>query len=99
MAEQDAVLAGGPPTYAPVGGAGPVDGIGRLLAAVGLSVHLAAAGLLPEGHTDYVVDQGAEVGRPSRLVCGCDVRSGRAVATSVGGSVVAVARGEVRPPG
>ena len=68
-------------------------------AAVGLGVHLAAAGLLPEGDSAYVVEQGAECGRPSRLECTVTVRAGVAVATTVAGAVVPVARGEVRRPG
>ncbi len=68
-------------------------------AALGLGVCLAAAGLLPEGDSAYVVRQGAEVGRPSTLRCTVRVERGRAVATTVAGSVVPVARGEVRRPG
>jgi len=67
-------------------------------AALGLGVHLAAGGLLPEGPTAYVVRQGEQVGRPSLLRCTVTVRDGRAVATTVAGSVVPVARGEVRRP-
>jgi len=67
-------------------------------AAVGLGVVLAAWGLLPDGESGYVVSQGAEVGRPSTLRCGVLVEGGAAVATSVAGSVVPVARGEVQRP-
>lgn len=67
-------------------------------AAVGLGVHLAAAGLLPDGASTYVVRQGQEVGRPSTMTCTVQVRDGRAVATTVAGRVVPVARGEVRRP-
>ncbi len=68
-------------------------------AALGLGVFLAAAGRLPEGLTSYVVAQGAECGRPSTLRCTVQVEDGRAVATTVAGSVVPVARGEIRRPG
>ena len=67
-------------------------------AAVGLGAFLAASGLLPEGETAYVVAQGGERGRPSSLRCTVRVADGAAVATTVAGSVVPVARGEVRRP-
>lgn len=65
-------------------------------AAVRLGVHLAAAGLLPDGTTAYDVHQGAELGRPSLMHCTVPVEDGRAVATTVGGSVVPVASGLCR---
>lgn len=68
-------------------------------AALGLGVFLAASGRLPEGASSYVVAQGAEVGRPSTLRCTVQVEGGRAVSTTVAGSVVPVARGEIRRPG
>ena len=67
-------------------------------AAVGLGAYLAAAGLVPDGETAYVVRQGAEIGRPSTMRCTVRVAGGRAEATTVAGSVVPVARGEVRRP-
>ena len=67
-------------------------------AAVGLGVYLAATGLLDDGEHDYVVRQGAEMGRPSTLTCTVEVRAGRAVRTTVTGSVVQIARGEIRVP-
>ena len=68
-------------------------------AALGLGVFLAAEGLLDDGENAYVVAQGAEIGRPSRLECTVQVQDGAAVETSVAGGVVPVARGEVvRPP-
>ena len=67
-------------------------------AAVGLGAYLAGAGLLRDGEASYVVRQGAELGRPSTLRCTVRVQAGAAVATSVAGGVVAVARGEVRRP-
>lgn len=68
-------------------------------AALGLGVWLAAAGLIPaDGPSSYVVEQGAEMGRPSRLEC--LVRTSAAAATSVQvtGSVVPVAEGRIRVP-
>lgn len=67
-------------------------------AAVALGPYLAAEGLLPDGPTAYVVRQGAELGRPSTMHCTVEVVGGVATAATVGGSVVPVARGEVRVP-
>lgn len=67
-------------------------------AAVGLGAYLAAAGLVPDGDTAYVVTQGLEVGRPSTMRCTVRVVAGAAVSTSVAGAVVPIARGEVRRP-
>ena len=67
-------------------------------AAVGLGVFLAASGVLADGEHAYVVRQGAELGRPSTLRCTVRVEGGTATATTVAGTVVPVARGEVRRP-
>ncbi|MCA1722179.1 MAG: PhzF family phenazine biosynthesis protein [Actinobacteria bacterium] len=67
-------------------------------AAVGLGVHLVVSGLLPTGETSYDVTQGVEMGRPSLLHCTVQAQDGRPVRATVGGSVVPVARGEVRVP-
>ena len=64
-------------------------------AALALGVHLVAEGLVPaDGTTSYVVDQGAEMGRPSRLECQVDAAAGAAVRARVRGRAVAVSRGE-----
>ncbi|MDP9182315.1 MAG: phenazine biosynthesis protein PhzF, partial [Actinomycetota bacterium] len=42
--------------------------------------------------------QGVEMGRPSALACTVDVLGGKASRTTVSGSVVPVARGEIRVP-
>lgn len=70
-------------------------------AALGLGVWLVASGLLPgEGESGYVVLQGAEIGRPSRLECTVTASGGAAVSATVTGSVVPIARGEITvPPG
>jgi trans-2,3-dihydro-3-hydroxyanthranilate isomerase len=69
-------------------------------AALGLGVYLAASGLLGDGEHAYVVEQGYEMGRPSTLRCTVSVVGGNAVSTTVSGSVVPIARGEIRvPPG
>jgi trans-2,3-dihydro-3-hydroxyanthranilate isomerase len=67
-------------------------------AAVGLGVHLVVSGLLPDGETAYDVTQGVEMGRPSLLQCTVTAEGGRPVQTRVGGSVVPIARGEIRVP-
>ena len=67
-------------------------------AAVGLGVFAAASGLVGDGEHAYVVAQGLEMGRPSTLRCTVRVEGGQAVATTVAGGVVPVARGEVRRP-
>jgi trans-2,3-dihydro-3-hydroxyanthranilate isomerase len=68
-------------------------------AALGTGVWLVAAGLLaPEGTSSYVVQQGEAMGRPSVLSCTVTASGGRAVAATVRGAVVPVARGRIRVP-
>jgi trans-2,3-dihydro-3-hydroxyanthranilate isomerase len=68
-------------------------------AALGTGVWLVAAGLLaPEGTSSYVVAQGEAMGRPSVLSCTVTASGGRAVAATVRGAVVPVARGRIRVP-
>jgi trans-2,3-dihydro-3-hydroxyanthranilate isomerase len=68
-------------------------------AALGLGTWLVASQLLTgDGASDYVVDQGIEMGRPSRLMCTVVAESGRAVRGTVSGHVVAVAQGRITPP-
>lgn len=68
-------------------------------AALGLGVWLAAAGhVSAEGETPYVVIQGVEMGRPSRLACVVRCVNGLAVECRVTGSVVPIAEGELRRP-
>ncbi len=81
------------------GGIGVAEDPATGSAALGLGVYLAATGLLGDGEHLYVVQQGYELGRPSTLTCTVDVVGGTAVRTTVGGSVVPVARGEIRVPG
>lgn len=64
-------------------------------AALGLGVYLVAEGLMPgDGTNSYVVEQGAERGRPSRLHCEVTAKDGAATEVRVRGRVVPVARGE-----
>lgn len=80
------------------GGVGVPEDPATGSAALALGVFLAAAGVVGDGTHPYVVEQGREMGRPSRLTCTVEVAAGAAVRTTVGGSVVPVARGEVRLP-
>jgi len=65
-------------------------------AALALAVYLVDRGLLPgDAASTFTVAQGAEVGRPSSLEVTVEAAGGAAHRTSVGGSVAAVARGEL----
>lgn len=80
------------------GGVGIAEDPATGSAALGLGVFLAASGLLPDGGHDYVVTQGVEMGRPSTLACTVEVVDGGATRTTVSGTTVPVARGEIRVP-
>ena len=80
------------------GGVGVMEDPATGSAALGLGVFLAASGLVADGIHDYVVEQGYEMGRPSTLSCRVEVQDGHVVTTTVCGSVVPVARGEIRVP-
>jgi trans-2,3-dihydro-3-hydroxyanthranilate isomerase len=68
-------------------------------AALGLGVWLAACDrVAADGETSYVVRQGIEMGRPSRLECVVRCSGGEAVEGRVSGSVVPVGEGRIRPP-
>jgi trans-2,3-dihydro-3-hydroxyanthranilate isomerase len=68
-------------------------------AATGFGAWLAASGYVPgDAETAYVVMQGLEVGRPSRLDGTVVTRDGAAVECRVSGRVVAVASGTIRVP-
>ncbi|MGH3743314.1 MAG: PhzF family phenazine biosynthesis protein [Mycobacteriales bacterium] len=67
-------------------------------AATGLGAWLAAEGVVGDGEASYVVEQGAEMGRPSTMRCAVVVRDGAAVECRVAGSVVAVASGTLSVP-
>jgi trans-2,3-dihydro-3-hydroxyanthranilate isomerase len=66
-------------------------------AAAGLGMALAATGLLPDGG-HYLIRQGLEMGRPSRLVGRVEAAAGRATRCYVSGQVHPVARGRIRTP-
>ena len=68
-------------------------------AAAGLGVALVAAGHAdPEAATDFVVDQGVAMGRPSELWGTVDASAGVASLVRVAGKVIPIARGEIRVP-
>jgi trans-2,3-dihydro-3-hydroxyanthranilate isomerase len=67
-------------------------------AALGLGVYLAASGLVPDGTTDYRIEQGAEIGRPSTLYGTVTAAGGTVSRVSVRGAVVPIATGEITPP-
>ena len=68
-------------------------------AALALGVFLVDAGLLPaDGESAYGVDQGAEIGRPSRLSCSVTAERGQATRTTVTGGVAPVSSGRIAIP-
>lgn len=80
--------------FAPAGGVLEDPATGS--AAVALGVFLTGRGVLSgQGQTGFVIAQGAEIGRPSELGVLVRARGGAAVETSVYGSAVAVAKGEL----
>jgi trans-2,3-dihydro-3-hydroxyanthranilate isomerase len=81
-------------------GSGVVEDPATGSAALGLGVWLAACGYVAAaGETSYVVVQGIEMGRPSRLECVVQCEGGVAVQGRVTGTVVPIAEGHIcRPP-
>jgi trans-2,3-dihydro-3-hydroxyanthranilate isomerase len=80
-------------------GVGVVEDPATGSAALGLGVWLAACGrAAADGETSYVVNQGLELGRPSRLACVVRCEAGVAVESRVSGSVVPIAEGHIRRP-
>lgn len=67
-------------------------------AAAALAGYLAAARPAGNGTLRWVVDQGVEMGRPSRLHVECDRAEDRITAVRVGGSSVMVAEGRLAVP-
>jgi trans-2,3-dihydro-3-hydroxyanthranilate isomerase len=68
-------------------------------AALSTGVWLVAVGLLPpDGTSDYVIDQGVQLGRPSVLTGTVRAAAGRTESASVRGAVVPVAAGRIRVP-
>jgi trans-2,3-dihydro-3-hydroxyanthranilate isomerase len=79
--------------FAPVGGVDEDPATGS--AAGPLALHLARHGLIAFGD-EIEIEQGAEIGRPSRLFARVDGSSDAVERVEVGGSAVIVARGEFR---
>lgn len=80
-------------------GSGMVEDPATGSAALGMGVWLVASGLLPgEGESEYVVEQGHEMGRPSTLECRVTARGGVVVSATVTGRVVPIAHGEIAVP-
>ena len=80
-------------------GSGVVEDPATGSAALGFGVWLAVSDLVPDNATtSYVIRQGIEMGRPSRLECAVTREDGRIVRTTVRGRVVPVARGEITAP-
>jgi trans-2,3-dihydro-3-hydroxyanthranilate isomerase len=68
-------------------------------AALGLGVWLVAAGLLsPDGTSEYTIQQGMAIHRPSTLECTVTASGGRATSATVAGYVVPIASGEIAIP-
>jgi trans-2,3-dihydro-3-hydroxyanthranilate isomerase len=67
-------------------------------AVTALAALLAARDAAGDGTLRWVVDQGVEMGRPSRLHVEADVRGGALTAVRVGGSAVRVSEGEMTLP-
>jgi trans-2,3-dihydro-3-hydroxyanthranilate isomerase len=67
-------------------------------AAAALAGYLAATRPPANGTLRWVVDQGIEMGRPSRLHVECDRDGDRIMAVRVGGSAVMVAEGTLAVP-
>ncbi len=81
------------------GGVGVSEDPATGSAALGLGVFLVASGLLPaDGESSYEIAQGAEIGRPSRIVGQITAAEGRAVTVHVAGGVAEVAAGRIRVP-
>jgi len=81
--------------FSPIGGMGEDAATGS--AAGPLACHLARHGLLPWGE-EIEVEQGTEIGRPSRLYARATGSGDAIEAVEVGGSAVVVARGEFSVP-
>lgn len=67
-------------------------------AVAALAGYLGAADPRRDGTLCWVVEQGVEMGRPSRLETEADKRDGEIVAVRVGGASVMVSRGEIDIP-
>jgi trans-2,3-dihydro-3-hydroxyanthranilate isomerase len=67
-------------------------------AALALAARLVSDGEFADGVTSFTIDQGVEMGRPSRLVVTCEVAGGEATKLQVGGGAVLTAQGTIAVP-
>ena len=65
-------------------------------AAAGLPAQLLAAGMLADGAHDWIVEQGVEMGRPSRIRVRFDVAGGAIESLHIGGHAVPVMAGRLQ---
>ena len=67
-------------------------------AALAFGALLVARGEFADGRHEVTIDQGVEMGRPSKLTLTCDVASGVLERLQVAGSVIKIAEGSVAVP-
>jgi trans-2,3-dihydro-3-hydroxyanthranilate isomerase len=67
-------------------------------AALALAARLVAEGEFADGRSTFTIDQGVEIGRPSRLSVMCDVVAGQAERLQVSGGAVLVSQGVISVP-
>ena len=75
--------------------AGVVEDAATGSAAAALPGQIALSGALPDGAHDWVIEQGLEIGRPSRIAVRVEVADGKIAAVRTGGSAVLVQRGQL----
>ncbi|HET7309686.1 MAG TPA: PhzF family phenazine biosynthesis protein [Mycobacteriales bacterium] len=81
------------------GGVGVAEDPATGSAALGIGVFLVGSDLLPaSGRSSYVVEQGVEMGRPSRLECTVVADGGKVTSATVSGAVVPIAEGRIVLP-
>ena len=68
-------------------------------AATALAGYLVGGDNVPDGPQQFRIDQGIEMGRPSRIEMQCDKRDGRIVEIRIGGRCVRIAEGTLELPG
>ena len=81
-----------------VPGAGIAEDPATGSAAAAMAAHLARHTGTGDGRHGWTIEQGCEMGRPSRLFCEAEVAGGAVAAIHVGGHVVAISRGHMRVP-
>jgi len=64
-------------------------------AAASFSGQIAANEMDDTQETNFIIEQGFEMGRPSRIELGMHVRDGKLVSATIGGSAVIVSKGEL----